>query len=394
MKHQPNLFDDDPLVNNPNSAANRRALALSQLNINGKTLSPEQKRFNKLLLQSEKLTQKIDTLRNLADAHRLEFFNVVEPLLKQIQNVEREMVQFLAERLTRKGLTRQQKHIACEILCSLAAPFALQGDAEMRALHDAHSNETLAEQQQIAAEEARALMEEMLGKPIDGEGEFSNPEDLLRAGIEQMRQQQEAALKAHLSRQEKRQKARKTAKPEQQQEDAEGALRAIYRQLVSALHPDRESDPVERKRKTDLMSEVNSAYEKRNLLALLELQLRAELGDGQHIATLTKEKVGALNTLLNERVIVLQHELYGLEDQLREQFSVPREISLSVAGLKRNLLEYEIELQSDITKIAADLIRVQTDKEFKLWLREQHDMAYKQNDDMWLDDMPDIHFRF
>lgn len=37
-------------------------------------------------------------------------------------------------------------------------------------------------------------------------------------------------------------------------------LRNVFRQLASAVHPDRESDPDERDRKTALMSEANAAY--------------------------------------------------------------------------------------------------------------------------------------
>jgi hypothetical protein len=44
-----------------------------------------------------------------------------------------------------------------------------------------------------------------------------------------------------------------------QTEDATGALRTIYHQLVSALHPDRETDPQEQLRKTALMKEANAA---------------------------------------------------------------------------------------------------------------------------------------
>jgi hypothetical protein len=46
--------------------------------------------------------------------------------------------------------------------------------------------------------------------------------------------------------------------------------------LVAALHPDREPDEQERKRKTELMQRVNTSYGKKYLLLLLELQLEIE----------------------------------------------------------------------------------------------------------------------
>ena len=51
-----------------------------------------------------------------------------------------------------------------------------------------------------------------------------------------------------------------------EQHDADTLLRRLFRQLASALHPDRETDPQARLRKTALMSEANAAYEKRDLV--------------------------------------------------------------------------------------------------------------------------------
>ena len=48
------------------------------------------------------------------------------------------------------------------------------------------------------------------------------------------------------------------------------SIREVYRKLAGALHPDRESDPQERERKTALMQRVNQAYAKNNLLQLLD----------------------------------------------------------------------------------------------------------------------------
>ena len=64
------------------------------------------------------------------------------------------------------------------------------------------------------------------------------------------------------------------------------------------LHPDRETDHAEQLRKTALMKEANSAYEKRDLLGLLQLQLRAELTDTSKMASMTKDSLAALTALL------------------------------------------------------------------------------------------------
>ena len=55
-------------------------------------------------------------------------------------------------------------------------------------------------------------------------------------------------------------------------ENGTRALRTLFRRLASTLHPDREADPHEQRRKTVLMQELNAAYSSGDLLRVLELQ--------------------------------------------------------------------------------------------------------------------------
>jgi len=67
--------------------------------------------------------------------------------------------------------------------------------------------------------------------------------------------------------------------PAQRDQAAQGgtrAVREVFRKLASELHPDRETDPAEHARKTELMQRVNQTYKAGDLLALLELQLSIE----------------------------------------------------------------------------------------------------------------------
>ena len=97
-------------------------------------------------------------------------------------------------------------------------------------------------------------------------------------------------------------------KAEQQGLDAGKMLKEIYRKLTSVLHPDREPDEAERKRKTALMSEVNKAYESGNLLKLLQLQLQVGKLDSLAAATLADEKLQLINLTLRQ-----QHDDLRLE---------------------------------------------------------------------------------
>ena len=51
-----------------------------------------------------------------------------------------------------------------------------------------------------------------------------------------------------------------SSRAQEQAQDAKAALRSIYRQLASALHPDRRPDPVGLEPGGALMSQANAAY--------------------------------------------------------------------------------------------------------------------------------------
>lgn len=376
MNSQPGLFEDHPMGEAAlakSSGATQAALTIRQF-ASG-SASTEQRRFHQLLERTEALASKIEAARGLADAHRIVCGTTLRPLEEQRNSLMRDMALWLDDRLQRPGLTRKQQQMASGIICNLASGLATLGVAGMRELHDAHSHQSLAEQEKASAAETQAFLEEMLGEAVGREQEFSSPDEVLQASMEQIRQQAEAHQAARAARQAKRAKTARQKQAGQQAQDAQGALRTIYRQLASALHPDRESDPAEHARKTSLMSEANAAYVRRDLLALLQLQLRADLADASQLASIAKEKMTALSLLLKERIDVLTRELREFEEHSRAEFDLPAHLPLAAAGLRRHLQEQKQGLLGDIAMMQRDFVRVHDDAEFKRWLREQHRLA-------------------
>jgi hypothetical protein len=371
MPKQPKLFPDGVP---PAATSSGATVALSALKFSTGQVSPAQKRFNQLLKQTETLAGKIEAVRALADSNRAVFSSTLTPLEQQRTALMRDMALWLGERLKRKGLTAKQQDIARGILCTIAANLAMTGDETMQELHDEHSDETLEEQEKFEAAQMKRFLEDMLGDEIGDEGaSFDTLDELMRASMAKAQEQASAREEAHAHRQSKRKKTAAQLKTEAETQDANGALRTIYRQLASALHPDRETDPAEQLRKTALMKEANAAYERRDLLALLHLQMQADLVDGEQVANLAKEKLAALTALLKERVKVLQHELFHIERQTMAEFDLPIYAPVSAASIKRHLVESERDLQDEIAVMQEDLLRVQDDKHFKRWLRQQQD---------------------
>lgn len=380
MPNQTSLFPDDAPVIPPQPLHPANTLATRALKRGTAQATPAQKRFNQLVTQTETLARKIETTRQMADAHRGAYAASIAPLEKERDGHMRQMAVWLGERLQRKGLTAKQKDIASEILCGLAGPLGMRGDAQMQALHDAHSPDSLADTEKDAAADMQRMMEEMLGEPLgEGDNTFDSMEALLHAARQKVQTQQ-----AQYQAEREQRAAKKKKKPAQlkkeeqaaaQAKDADGALRTLYRQLASALHPDREQDPQEQIRKTALMKEANAAYERRDLLALLQLQLQADLADADHVATMAQEKLSALTALVKERVAVLNDELQMLQHQVMAEFNLPPYTKFSETSLKQHLIMQRQDLQADIVMMQQDLQRVQDDAYLKRWLKEQHTLA-------------------
>ncbi|MCX7255640.1 MAG: hypothetical protein NTZ64_02635 [Polaromonas sp.] len=343
-------------------------------------LSTAQQRFNRLLAKIDKLESQVTEMQTLGDAFRPLYDSTLAPLRQTQTAMMRRMALLLDERLQRKGLTPAQKRDTLEILCNLCEALAIKGDAEMAALHDQHSPHTLRQKEEEQAAGLRAMMEDALGQSlnVDAQDGSLNPmEALFRASQEGLN----AAMQAEEEREAAAQ-ARKKKKPSpaqhkaaQEQEDADSVLRQVYRQLASALHPDRERDPAEQQRKTALMSEANAAYAKQDLMALLHLQLRIAQADAQDLLQQPEERIAAMTRLLKQQAAELESELMARQHHLQQEFELEFYQMPSAATLRRQLEEQEKYLKDELGFMEEDLAQVQDDAGFKRWLKAQIKMS-------------------
>jgi hypothetical protein len=373
MKEQADLFTDEP----PAAPAEAIAMAGTALRLSGKDsrLSPAQQRFNRLLARIDKLQGQIAEVQALADAHRPLYHATLGPLRERFQALTRRMALWLDERLQGKGLSPAQKRTGFEILCGLCEALAADGDEAMRALHDKHSRYSLQQKAQAAAADMRAMMEDALGQTIEVDESLDPLDAVMRAGMARM---QETAQAEQARRQAARARKKPTAaqrQAEQRQEDAETILRKVYRQLASALHPDREQDPSEHQRKTALMSEANAAYGRQDLMALLHIQLRTEQADPRSFSQLPEEKIESMSLLLKQQALELERELETRRQQVLHEFDLSPHQTPTAARLRTQLLMEEHELKQDLAVMESDLRQVQDDAGLKRWLKIQKQLA-------------------
>ncbi|MDO9480669.1 MAG: hypothetical protein Q8S96_06040 [Hydrogenophaga sp.] len=346
--------------------------------------------FNLQLTRIDKLKAQLDALDALGQSHRVELHQWVAPLQQRQRQRTRDMALWLAECLQGKALSRLQQDTATEALCRLAQTLADDGDASMAVLHDRHSRLTLAQKKQAAAEAMRARLEAVLGEPLANTDPDAPMEELLRAGMARWREVQDAAQARRRDKKNAR-KARQKPGAEQtqaqaQQADADTQLRTLFRQLASALHPDREPDAQERLRKTALMSEANAAYGRKDLVTLMQIQLRAELADPAAVSRLADDKLAALTLLLKQQVAELERERAARQERLAAEFDLPPGAVTNPNTLKQSLLAQVEALERDVAQLERDLDQMQEPAGLKRWLNAQHSQPKHDRSDRDPDD--------
>jgi hypothetical protein len=374
----------------PSDAAPSLSALMVQADAQAK-LTPAQQRFNELLARIERLSGQIQRLETWSDRHRYAHIQALRESVQLAQVHRKSLLLFVHERLQTADLTDRQQRMARGLVRGWIGQLSAAADPQVQALVDEYVSEEdtqeAAEELAEAAQAMRERIEEALGQPLNKPSQYQTPEEMMAAGMRQWQQQQEA----NEAKKNAKRTARKAQKQAQKQNaaaekgevpvglmrelDAKSAIRTIFRQLASALHPDREPDEQERLRKTGLMSEVNAAYEKNDLTTLLRLQMQVSQVNPQSTARMADDKLIAMSLLLKEQVAALEEDLDQLESRLSRELCVPVRADADETVMAQSLQRLQADQRYITDTLAADLRRIQNDAELKRWLKEQWQLA-------------------
>ncbi len=344
-------------------------------------LSPAQKRFNELLARIERLTHNLQRLQAWSDRHRHAHVQALHTAAQQMRALRKSLLLFLHDQLHSADLTAQQQRMARNKLRSLLDVLSPLADPQVQALADLYGDDGLDQEEAAelaeAAEQVRAKIEAALGQPIDNPSQYKTPEAMVAAGMRQWQRQQQAddERKAHKRAARKAKNKPVADQAEAPQADAKTTLRTIYRQLASALHPDREPDAQAREHKTALMSEVNAAYEKADLTTLMRLQMQVTQVDAKASSRLADDKLTAMCALLKEQVAALEDDLEQLQIRLSRELCIAVRADADEALMTQALKRMQADQRHEVDTLEADLRRIAHEAELKRWLKEQAQMA-------------------
>jgi hypothetical protein len=336
------------------------------------------KQFNTLIkkLDAERARlalwrDEVPKIRALADSELM-------PLVEKFDARRRELVVMLDVVWADKRLGKKHREKISDLICSTVADAMVRDndsddDIEIKAIYSKHSE--LAFDGGTPEDQAgmREMLAAMTGIELDDDADLSSA-SLLRDAVCKKMEAMVAEEEAEQARQAARPKpAKLTAREARHEAEAlklKQSVREIFRKLASALHPDRETDPAERSRKTALMQRANVAYAANDLLGLLELQLEVEQIDQASLDSLGDDRIKQYNRILEGQVFEIQGEIMALETVLSLDMGLEPEDHRTPKALMQSLRAEIKAMKVDLEHIEGDLVIFSDVKTLKAWLKD------------------------
>ena len=341
------------------------------------TLSKSQKLFNNLIKKIDAERKRLVAWQTMIPLYHQKHASEFAPLTQTFNELRAELVRLFDKASAEKLFNKNDKAKLKDMICTIAAELIVENDDEdLKRIYNKHSGGDIDAEMKEEKSAMKAMMQDILGVDLGDDVDFGSPESMMAHVGEKMRQKledEEQVRRDYQKRNVKRKRSAKTlareAKQEAEAQNISQSIREVYRKLASALHPDKEQDALERDRKTALMQRVNIAYNNKDLLKLLELQLEVEQIDQAAINTITEERLKYYNKILAEQSKELRMEVSAVSDFFRIRFNIAPDVSLSPETAIRSLEDDIKNLKKDISGLKDDLYLFQDLKDLKKHLK-------------------------
>ncbi|XQA60214.1 J domain-containing protein [Xanthomonas sacchari] len=347
--------------------------------------TPARKRFDSLVKRLERARAQLHAWQEALPRWEQRFHEQVDPLLQERDAAQVQLLRELDAAHATFKLSKRDRADLSELICELAALLIRDGDNDgLKDIYDRHS--PLGFDQDLA--ESEALLTSVIGEEFgltEEEMAHIHSPEALYAQIQERMHAQQAHAAGRAQQRDKRRRAG-AGKAAQVAADPQQTRRALYRNLVAALHPDREPDPQQRERKTALMQRLNQAYQNDDLLALLELQLEIGQLDQAGIAAMAEERIRDYNDLFAAQLRQVEQTLAGLVDDFMGRYGLQDERAPQPQRLDALLAQIKRQVQEEIRSCADDRAAARQADTLKQWLkRERARLAEQELDDAMYD---------
>lgn len=331
----------------------------------------QQAAFQRLIKQIHELRAQIEEWQTYGVRYNQQVAAKLMPLYAEMRKKRIAMAQLLDAQFHSKNAIRGKRlrgklqSMIVELTRDLLQE---EHDEALVALHDRHSDLTHEEDSELDKAFSQDIVENIFGVRLDDDDTPGSIEEMiLKAEQKHAQAKEERAAKRSAGK-----KSAKAAAAEEKRAAAEKevsqSVREVYRKLASALHPDRASGDLTPARKTELMQRVNRAYDKGNLLELLNIQLEIEQIDADHLANLSAERMAHYIQVLREQHAELKAELDSVLMPYRKLVPfhrkiLPVHVDLSIDG-------EVVRKQTELKGIESDLVAFTDPKQLAQALKD------------------------
>ena len=330
-----------PHSNNKENNASSSSATPVQIKSGSTPLSKEQQAFNRLTKRIEKLQQLIPEetkkLEELSTLYKKEVFAKVFDL----GNLKIQICHILDKKRTEIKLSathnQQLNHLLLALLDDAFSVIAPNDETkELYKKYSRSSYEEELERQELDFKEGFAdMLYEKYGLRLDPSMLNEKPD--FKKIAEDLKQQWEQKQRSKKSKTKTKKQLEKEALERQKEALKNKSIRTIYVALVKILHPDTEPDEYLKIEKEEMMKLVTAAYESRDLIQLLQLEMQ---WIKKHDDSLHKMDASTLNVYIE----LLKDQVKELEQQLDLLYVNPAFAAVSVfSHLDPNLAFREIK---------------------------------------------------
>ena len=333
-------------------------------------LSKDQKAFNNLIRKIEARRAVLADWETAIPLFRQKYANSLLPLDDRETELQCRLARALDAAHRQKGLTKAEKRKLTVMIVDLAEDVLGKTEHdEMKALYNEHSQSDFDAEEAAHLEAVKSALEGALGMDLGEDVDMRSPEEVMQRLERQFQAQQEDWEDKESRRRKSAREQAREARLEAEEKKLSQSIRDVYRQLASSLHPDREPDPTERQRKTELMQRANDAYDKGNLLQLLELQLQLEHIDEAHLAGISPQRLRHYLKILKGQLADLDQEIERVADEFALQFGLPPYQKLAPQGLMPMLLNDIAIREAGILQLQQHCEAASDPRRLKTWLK-------------------------
>lgn len=369
-------------------------------------LSKDQRTFNRLTQQLKSKRALLLEWQQYSDAFPTVLQESFIPLMAQLRAAQCALVHAVDALLTQPskavGLNQTRRKTLLRFVIHLVTQL-LRGDKDeaLIAVFDRHSPQSYAETMRAQIALTEVLMSEVYGLDV-GPHQATDVDELMEHAEQQLNERARADAERREAKREARAQrpqhaprvSAAAARKAQAEQETKQSVRDIFRQLASALHPDREHDPAERARKTELMQRINLAYKQNDLLTLLTLQIEIEQISSADFGQLAPERLKRYNQVLKEQLQTIDAELNDHRTRFEETLNAepwlelnhPKDAKAQLQRQIKSASQHHAQMVYDAEALADPLRRNDVVDEIKRAYAADPEMF---NDDFNFDDFDD-----